>query len=379
MSYEENPKPPLSSAGSTGQWAARHKHRATPEATRQGRTGCEEVRYGRTEQAAPAKLGSAAPIQKVASSTGGRTARPHGGGQGGELSHVLNETAPVNRTVPEAARLLGLHETWRGWNKWRPGNVSDPSCVSTPHLAQAAALRPRTTAEAGRHSRSCLETDTSPAHIFSQNQRRVSPWPQRCALSSVTASLSPHPVPSGKLRVEHLPAPTAQVRQAAGSCCQTGWGTGTCTLPPHAGPAGVPQACAPIQTQQRGWTRGAVGPSGVRPQAPDGKCQFPRAEAAPRGPAGRTEPGRPSCPTPGMPPPWAPQPPASTGTPPGTPLAGTHLLVHVGVNPLLALQPLGGHGAQLLLGALEPLQQCAVRVLAAAVVRRGPQPADRGL
>ena len=273
MSHEENPKPPLPSARSTGQWAARHKHRATPEATRQGRTGCEEAGCGRTERAAPAKLGSAAPIRKAASSTGGRTARPRGGGRGGELSHVLNKTAPVDRTVPEAARLLGLHETRRGWNKWRPRNVSSPSRVSTPRMAQAAALRPRTTAEAGRHSRSWSEADTSPAHIFSQNQRRVSPWPQRCALSSVTASLSPHPVPLGELRVEHLPAPTARVRQAAGSCCRTGWDTGACAPPPHAGPAHVPQACAPVQTQQRGWTRGAVGPLGVCPQALDGKCQ----------------------------------------------------------------------------------------------------------
>ena len=262
MSHEENPKPPLPSAGSTGQWAARHKHRATPEATRQGRTGCEEAGCGRTERAAPAKLGSAAPIRKAASSTRGRTARPRGGGRGGELSHVLNKTAPVDRTVPEAARLLGLHETRRGWNKWRPRNVSSPSRVSTPRMAQAAALRPRTTAEAGWHSRSWSEADTSPAHIFSQNQRRVSPWPQRCALSSVTASLSPHPLPLGELRVEHLPAPTARVRQAAGSCCRTGWDTGACAPPPHAGPAHVPQACAPVQTQQRGWTRGAVGPLG---------------------------------------------------------------------------------------------------------------------
>lgn len=66
------------------------------------------------------------------------------------------------------------------------------------------------------------------------------------------------------------------------------------------------------------------------------------------------------------------------GHPAGTP-PHTHLFVNVGVDPLLALEPLGGHPAQLLLGALVALQQGAVRVLAAGVVRRGPQPVERRL
>lgn len=57
----------------------------------------------------------------------------------------------------------------------------------------------------------------------------------------------------------------------------------------------------------------------------------------------------------------------------------THLFVNVGIDSLLALQPLGSDPAQLLLGALVPLQQGAVRILAARVVRRGSQPVERGL
>lgn len=57
----------------------------------------------------------------------------------------------------------------------------------------------------------------------------------------------------------------------------------------------------------------------------------------------------------------------------------TDLLVHVGVDPPLALQPLLGDPAKLLLGALVPLQQGAVRVLVAGVMCRGSQPMERGL
>lgn len=57
----------------------------------------------------------------------------------------------------------------------------------------------------------------------------------------------------------------------------------------------------------------------------------------------------------------------------------TDLLVHIGVDPPLALQPLLGDPAELLLGALVPLQQGAVRVLVAGVVCRGSQPMERGL
>ena len=60
-------------------------------------------------------------------------------------------------------------------------------------------------------------------------------------------------------------------------------------------------------------------------------------------------------------------------------LAYPHLLIDVGVDPLLAFQPLRGHPAQLLLGALVPLQQGAVGVLTAGAVRRGAQPVKRGL
>lgn len=57
----------------------------------------------------------------------------------------------------------------------------------------------------------------------------------------------------------------------------------------------------------------------------------------------------------------------------------THLLIDVSVNPPLALQPLFGDPAQLLLRALVALQQGAVRVLLAGVVCRGSQPRKRGL
>lgn len=66
-------------------------------------------------------------------------------------------------------------------------------------------------------------------------------------------------------------------------------------------------------------------------------------------------------------------------SPPPQPSSPTHLLVNVGVDSLLALQPLGSDPAQLLLGALVSLQQGAVCILAARVVRRGPQPVERGL
>ena len=275
---------------------------------------------------------------------------------------------PVNRMVPEAARLLGLHETRRG-----AGTNGDPGTrlalpVSNPLPGSGGS------AETKDHSRGraalVVRGGTGPAYIFSQDQGRMSPQLQRCALSSITASLSPYLEPSGELRAERLPTPTTQVRQAghsghwlAHAAGQAGaWGP----VPhrPTLDPPAWPRSVLPFR-RGSGWRGGAVGPSGrvsagsgreVSVNSSRGLEQLPEALQRP-------EPG---C---------QPSPRAC----PGTPLADTHLLVHVGVDPLLALQPLGGHGAQLLLGALEPLQQRAVRVLAAAVMRRGPQPADRGL
>lgn len=58
-------------------------------------------------------------------------------------------------------------------------------------------------------------------------------------------------------------------------------------------------------------------------------------------------------------------------------VAHTHLLVDVGIDPLLAFQPLLSHPTQLLFRALVPLQQGAVCVLIARVMCRGSQPRER--
>lgn len=112
---------------------------------------------------------------------------------------------------------------------------------------------------------------------------------------------------------------------------------------PTLDPPAWPRPVLPFRRRSVGGQRALWVPRAVCPQALDGKCQptaregqsgsqSPRrrhggwAVAEPVGVAGR--PSRPR---------HGPPPPASAGTPPGTPLAGTHLLVHVGVNPLLAL------------------------------------------
>lgn len=51
-----------------------------------------------------------------------------------------------------------------------------------------------------------------------------------------------------------------------------------------------------------------------------------------------------------------------------------HLLIYVGIDPLLALQPLSSDPAQLLLRALIALQQAAIGILAATIMRRSAQP-----
>lgn len=73
VSRQEDPKPPLPSVGSIGQWAVRDEHRATAEATCQGRRGCPEPGCGSTGPDAPAELGSVAP------SSGRLPAAPAGG------------------------------------------------------------------------------------------------------------------------------------------------------------------------------------------------------------------------------------------------------------------------------------------------------------
>lgn len=73
VSRQEDPKPPLPSVGSTGQWAVCDEHRATAEATCQGRRGCPEPGCGHTGPDTPAELGSAVP------SSGRLPAEPAGG------------------------------------------------------------------------------------------------------------------------------------------------------------------------------------------------------------------------------------------------------------------------------------------------------------
>lgn len=165
------------------------------------------------------------------------------------------------------------------------------------------------------------EVDTGPAHVFSQNQGRVSPRPQRYAVSSVAASLSPHPVPSGELRVKRLPTPTAQGRQAGHSSgSRFVLPDSPCPASPRWTHLPGPGLCS--RSDAAAWVGkgrcGSLGPCAPRLWTGSVSQQLARAGAAPRGPTGGTEAGQwPSLRA------WLGAPPA-----PGTALQPQHPRAH---------------------------------------------------